>query len=65
MVIGEPASVYGMGSDHGPASGIDDPYEPPEKPELRLDAAGKSPEALADEVINYLRNTGKIPSEPA
>jgi adenylylsulfate kinase len=41
-------------------TGIDDPYEAPEKPELRLDAATKSAEALADEVIAHLRKSGKI-----
>ena len=42
-------------------TGIDDPYEPPLKPELVLDAAEKSAEALADEVLGYLRAAGKIP----
>jgi adenylylsulfate kinase len=41
-------------------TGIDDPYEAPEKPELRLDASTKSAEALADEVIAHLRKSGKI-----
>ena len=41
-------------------TGIDDPYEPPEKPELVLDAAAKSAEMLADEVIAYLRTSGTI-----
>jgi adenylylsulfate kinase len=41
-------------------TGIDDPYEAPEKPELRLDAAAKNAESLADEVIAYLRKTNKI-----
>ena len=40
--------------------GIDDPYEPPLRPELVLNAARKSPEALADEVLAYLKATGKI-----
>lgn len=31
-------------------TGIDAPYETPEHPELVLDAASKSPDALADEV---------------
>jgi adenylylsulfate kinase len=43
-------------------TGIDDPYEPPLKPELVLDAGTKSAEALADEVLAYLRKTGKIPA---
>jgi adenylylsulfate kinase len=41
-------------------TGIDDPYEAPQKPELVLDSASKSAEDLADEVIAYLRRTGKI-----
>jgi adenylylsulfate kinase len=41
-------------------TGIDDPYEPPLKPELVLDAARKSPQTLADEVLAYLARTGKI-----
>ena len=41
-------------------TGIDDPYEAPEKPELVLDAGTKSAETLADEVIAYLKATGKI-----
>ncbi len=41
-------------------TGIDDPYEPPEKPELVLDAGTKSPEMLAEEVIAHLSATRKI-----
>jgi adenylylsulfate kinase len=41
-------------------TGIDDPYEAPEKPELVLDAGKKSAETLADEVIAYLKKSGKI-----
>jgi len=41
-------------------TGIDDPYEPPLRPELVLDAAQKSAEALADEVLRHLKATGKI-----
>ncbi len=41
-------------------TGIDDPYEAPLKPELVLDAGTKTAEALADEVIAYLRSAGKI-----
>jgi adenylylsulfate kinase len=41
-------------------TGIDDPYEPPECPEMVLDAADKSPETLADEVIAYLRSSGRL-----
>jgi adenylylsulfate kinase len=41
-------------------TGIDDPYEAPEKPELVLDAGKKTAEALADEVLAYLTKQGKI-----
>jgi adenylylsulfate kinase len=41
-------------------TGIDDPYEPPVKPELVLDAAQKSAQTLADEVLAHLKATGKI-----
>ena len=41
-------------------TGIDDTYEAPLKPELVLDGATKTPDALADEVIAYLKQTGKI-----
>ena len=40
-------------------TGIDDPYEAPEKPELVLDNSGaKSPGELADDVIAYLEKSG-------
>jgi len=41
-------------------TGIDDPYEPPVKPELVLNAAQKSAEILANEVLAYLKAAGKI-----
>ena len=41
-------------------TGIDAPYEPPEKPELVLDSAAKSAEVLADEVIAYLKSSGRL-----
>jgi adenylylsulfate kinase len=41
-------------------TGIDDPYEAPSNPELRLDASSKNAETLAGEVIDYLRKSGKI-----
>ena len=43
-------------------TGIDDPYEPPLQAELALDAGVKSAEVLAEEVIAYLKATGKIRS---
>ncbi|MCC6203212.1 MAG: adenylyl-sulfate kinase [Gammaproteobacteria bacterium] len=41
-------------------TGIDDPYEAPEKPELVLDSNNKNVEQLADEVVAYLRQRGII-----
>ncbi len=41
-------------------TGIDDPYEPPSTPELMLDAAGHSPEQLADTVLEFLEKGGQI-----
>ncbi len=41
-------------------TGIDDPYEPPENPEIVLDAAKKTADQLADEVIDYLKRADKI-----
>ncbi len=41
-------------------TGIDDPYEPPENPELHLDAAGRSPDELAELVVAYLVAQNKI-----
>jgi len=42
-------------------TGIDSPYEPPEDPELRVDAAGTTPEAAADQVIESLWRRGILP----
>ncbi|MEM6499049.1 MAG: sulfate adenylyltransferase subunit CysN, partial [Pseudomonadota bacterium] len=41
-------------------TGIDSPYEAPENPELRLDTSAASPEALAEQVISYLRDRGFV-----
>ena len=41
-------------------TGIDDPYEPPEKPEMVLKPGAKSAETLADEVVAYLKASGRI-----
>lgn len=39
-------------------TGISDPYEPPESPELHLKSAEKSPEVLAAEVVGFLKKSG-------
>jgi len=41
-------------------TGIDDPYEEPLKPELVLFAAEKTPDILADEIIEYLKDKNII-----
>jgi adenylylsulfate kinase len=41
-------------------TGIDDPYEAPEKPELVLNAGTKDAETLANEVLAYLKQAGKL-----
>lgn len=41
-------------------TGIDDPYELPESPELKLDTSALSPEEAAQEVLLYLENNGYI-----
>lgn len=41
-------------------TGVDDPYEPPFNPELRLDAARYPPQVLAEQVLACLRNLKKI-----
>jgi adenylylsulfate kinase len=41
-------------------TGIDDPYEAPEKAEMVLDAGTKDAETLANEVIEYLRKKGYV-----
>jgi adenylylsulfate kinase len=43
-------------------TGVDDPYEPPDRPQLVLKTAEQSPETLADLVVQYLRTSGIIPS---
>src|SRR3954453_9914099 len=40
--------------------GIDDPYEPPTKPELTLDATGTSPQEATVQLLAYLRDKGLV-----
>ena len=42
-------------------TGIDDPYEPPNRPELTLDAAIVSPQEAAVQLLAYLEQNGIIP----
>ena len=41
-------------------TGIDSPYEPPEKPELTIDTTALSPEAAAEGVVAYLQERGIV-----
>jgi adenylyl-sulfate kinase len=41
-------------------TGLDDPYEPPEHPELRVETAGRTPDESAAEVIAYLESRGLL-----
>ena len=41
-------------------TGIDDPYEAPNHPELVLSGGNRNPVQLADDVIGYLKRTGII-----
>jgi adenylylsulfate kinase len=41
-------------------TGIDDPYEAPEQPELHLQAGSETPDQLAARVIEYLASIGKL-----
>ncbi len=42
-------------------TGIDDPYEAPEAPEITLQTAGRTPEESAQDVLAYLEEQGLIP----
>jgi adenylylsulfate kinase len=41
-------------------TGISDPYEEPENPEIRIETAGKTPEDNAKEIIDWLESEGLI-----
>jgi bifunctional enzyme CysN/CysC len=41
-------------------TGIDSPYEVPESPELRVNTVTRAPDEAADDVINFLQQSGKI-----
>jgi adenylyl-sulfate kinase len=44
-------------------TGIDDPYEEPADPELRLDTEGRTPEESAEAVLEALERLGLFPDE--
>lgn len=41
-------------------TGINDPYEPPHNPELRLDTVAHTPEANAEQILHYLIQKGFV-----
>lgn len=41
-------------------TGISDPYEVPESPELTFDTDGRNPEDVVEEIIDYLKNRGVL-----
>jgi adenylyl-sulfate kinase len=43
-------------------TGVSDPYEEPENPELRVETEGKTPEESAEEILGYLEGEGLIPA---
>jgi adenylylsulfate kinase len=43
-------------------TGVSDPYEPPENPELILDTEHQSPEESAQQILAYLEERGLIPA---
>ena len=43
-------------------TGVSDPYEAPENPEITVDTEGKTPEESAQEILDYLEGEGLIPS---
>jgi len=44
-------------------TGVSAPYEAPLAPELHIDSATKNPNELADEVVEFLRRKGKLPTK--
>ncbi|OBB62682.1 adenylyl-sulfate kinase [Mycobacterium sp. 852014-50255_SCH5639931] len=46
-------------------TGIDDPYEAPLSPELRLEGGTKEADTLAEEVVSHLEKEGVIPARAA
>ena len=43
-------------------TGVSDPYEPPENPELVLETESQSPEESAEQILDYLTERGLIPA---
>jgi adenylylsulfate kinase-like enzyme len=43
-------------------TGVDDPYEAPESPEIRIDTDSESPEESAERIVTLLEERGLIPA---
>jgi bifunctional enzyme CysN/CysC len=58
----DPKGLYAKAKSGGIPNftGLDSPYEAPEKPELRLSTVGQSPDALADDLLETLRSRGVV-----
>jgi adenylylsulfate kinase-like enzyme len=41
-------------------TGVDDPYEAPEKPELIIDTESLTPDAAAERILSYLEQNGYL-----
>jgi adenylylsulfate kinase len=46
-------------------TGVSDPYEPPQNPELVIDTEAQTPEESAQQIIDYLDERGWIPPRAA
>jgi adenylylsulfate kinase len=42
-------------------TGVSDPYEPPESPELVIETEEQTPEESAQQILDYLERHGLIP----
>jgi adenylylsulfate kinase len=45
-------------------TGVDDPYEAPERPEILIDTGTTTPDSAADTIIDYLKRQGYFSPEP-
>jgi adenylylsulfate kinase-like enzyme len=43
-------------------TGVSDPYEPPENPEIVLETEHQTPEESARQIVDYLEGRGLIPA---
>jgi bifunctional enzyme CysN/CysC len=59
----DPKGLYkrALAGDIAEFSGVSAPYEVPTQPDLRLSTTEREAEALADQVIAWLEQAGKIP----